>query len=59
MTTQPEHVQAPGLIRVTELVGVSNKGWEDAARQAVEQGLKGDPAHHGCGCAPQHSDCAR
>jgi len=40
MTSQPEHVQAPGLIRVTELVGVSNKGWEDATRQAVERASK-------------------
>jgi len=43
MTMQPEHVQAPGLIRVTELVGVSNKSWSDAARQAVERASKGIP----------------
>ena len=43
MTSQPEHVQAPGLIRVTELVGVSNKSWSDAARQSVERASKAIP----------------
>jgi flavin-binding protein dodecin len=40
MTTKAEHVQAPGLIRVTELVGVSNKSWSDAAQQSVERASK-------------------
>jgi flavin-binding protein dodecin len=34
--TQPlEHAKAPGVIRVIELVGVSDQSWSDAARQAV------------------------
>jgi flavin-binding protein dodecin len=43
MTAQPEHVQAPGLIRVTELVGVSSKSWSDASRQSIERGSKEIP----------------
>ena len=43
MAMQPEHVQAPGLIRVTELVGVSNKSWSDAARQAVDKASNSIP----------------
>ena len=43
MTSQPEHVQAPGLVRVAELVGVSNRSWSDAARQAVERASKEIP----------------
>jgi flavin-binding protein dodecin len=35
MTAQAEHAKAPGVVRVVELVGVSDKGWSDAARQAV------------------------
>ncbi len=35
MTAQAEHAKAPGVIRVIELVGVSDKSWSDAAQQAV------------------------
>ena len=35
MTMQTEHAKAPGVIRVVELVGVSEKSWSDAARQAI------------------------
>jgi flavin-binding protein dodecin len=30
-----EHAKAPAVVRVIELVGVSNKSWSDAAQQAV------------------------
>jgi len=43
MTSQAEHVQPPGLVRVTELVGVSSKSWSDAARQSVERASKEIP----------------
>ena len=35
--TEPhaEHAKAPGVVRVIELVGVSDKSWSDAAQQAV------------------------
>ena len=32
-----EHAQGPAVVRVIELVGVSNKSWSDAAQQAVER----------------------
>ena len=35
MSPQPEHMQAPGVIRVIEIVGISERSWSDAARQAV------------------------
>ena len=35
MTTQSEHQAAPGVIRVVELVGISDKSWSDAAQHAV------------------------
>ena len=35
MTSQPEHADAPAVVRVAEMVGVSTEGWEDAARQVV------------------------
>lgn len=28
--------EAPGVYRVTEIIGTSTKSWEDAARNAVE-----------------------
>ena len=34
---QTEHAKAPAVVRVIELVGVSNKSWSDAAQQAVER----------------------
>jgi flavin-binding protein dodecin len=30
-----EHAKAPAVVRVIELVGVSNESWSDAAQQAV------------------------
>jgi flavin-binding protein dodecin len=30
-----EHAKAPGVVRVIEVVGVSDKSWSDAAQQAV------------------------
>jgi flavin-binding protein dodecin len=35
MTTQTEHAKGPAVVRVAEMVGVSVKSWEDAARQVV------------------------
>jgi flavin-binding protein dodecin len=32
-----EHAKAPAVVRVIELVGVSDKSWSDAAQQAVER----------------------
>jgi len=32
-----EHALPPATVRVIELVGVSDKGWSDAAQQAVER----------------------
>jgi flavin-binding protein dodecin len=35
MSVHAEHARSPAIIRVVELVGVSNKSWSDAAQQAV------------------------
>ena len=35
MATHTEHAQAPAVVKVEEMVGVSREGWEDAARQLV------------------------
>ena len=35
MAGKVEHAQPPAVVRVIELVGVSSKGWSDAAQQAV------------------------
>ena len=35
MTAQAEHAEAPSVVRIIELVGVSKKSWSDAAQQAV------------------------
>jgi len=32
---QQQHADAPAVVRVIELVGVSDKSWSDAAQQAV------------------------
>ena len=37
MATKAEHAKAPAVIRVIELVGVSDKSWSDAAQQAVKR----------------------
>jgi len=35
MAAKAEHAQAPAVVRVVELVGVSDKSWSDAAQQVV------------------------
>jgi flavin-binding protein dodecin len=35
MAKRAEHGKAPAVVRVIELVGVSEKSWSDAAQQAV------------------------
>jgi len=35
MTKQTEHAEAPAVVKVQELVGVSRESWEDAARVLV------------------------
>jgi len=35
MTTHTEHAQAPSVLKVEEMVGVSRESWEDAARLLV------------------------
>jgi flavin-binding protein dodecin len=35
MGTNAEHAQGPALVKVVELVGISKRGWEDAARQLI------------------------
>ncbi len=35
MATKSEQAEAPAVVRVVELVGVSNKSWSDAAQQGV------------------------
>jgi flavin-binding protein dodecin len=35
MTTQTEHAQAPSVVKVEEMVGVSRESWEDAASLLV------------------------
>jgi len=37
MPGKKEHAQAPAVIKVVELVGVSDKSWSDAAQQAVSR----------------------
>lgn len=35
MSKHAEHAKAPAVVRVIELVGVSDKSWSDAAQQVV------------------------
>jgi flavin-binding protein dodecin len=35
MTTHAKQEQGPAVVRVIEVVGVSTKGWDDAAQQVV------------------------
>jgi flavin-binding protein dodecin len=35
MARAAEHAKTPAVVRVIELVGVSDKSWSDAAQQAV------------------------
>jgi flavin-binding protein dodecin len=34
---QAEHAKTPAVVRVIELVGVSDKSWSDAAQQVVKR----------------------
>ena len=40
MSAHVEHAQSPAVVRVVELVGVSNKSWSDAAQQVVTRASK-------------------
>ena len=40
MNVHTEHAKAPAVVRVVELVGVSDKSWSDAAQQAVARASK-------------------
>jgi len=35
MSPQTEHAEAPSVVKVEEMVGVSSQSWEDAARVLV------------------------
>jgi flavin-binding protein dodecin len=35
-----EHAKSPAIVRVVELVGVSDKSWSDAAQQVVTRASK-------------------
>ena len=35
MNVHPEHAKSPAIVRVVELVGVSDKSWSDAAQRVV------------------------
>jgi flavin-binding protein dodecin len=37
MAAQTEHARAPAVVRVVEMVGVSDKSWSDAAQQVVSR----------------------
>ncbi len=37
MAGKTEHAQAPAVVRVIEMVGVSNTSWSDAAQQVVNR----------------------
>ena len=37
MAVPAEHAKTPAVVRVIELVGVSDKSWSDAAQQAVSR----------------------
>jgi flavin-binding protein dodecin len=40
MSVHAEHAKSPAVVRVVELVGVSNKSWSDAAQQVVARAAK-------------------
>ena len=40
MASHPEHAKSPAVVRVVELVGVSEKSWSDAAQQVVTRAAK-------------------
>jgi flavin-binding protein dodecin len=35
MTVHAEHAKSPAIVRVVEMVGISDKSWSDAAQQVV------------------------
>lgn len=35
MSPKTEHAKPPGVIRIIEMVGISEKSWRDAAQQAI------------------------
>src|SRR5438128_1219974 len=37
MAAKTEHARSPAVVRVVELVGVSDKSWSDAAQQVVQR----------------------
>jgi flavin-binding protein dodecin len=37
MSVHAEHAKSPAVIRVVELVGVSDRSWSDAAQQVVSR----------------------
>ena len=53
MTAQAEHAEAPSVVRIVELVGVSNKSWSDAAQQAVTRASETIRRRHRSGCPAQ------
>jgi flavin-binding protein dodecin len=53
MSVHVEHAKSPAVIRVVELVGVSNKSWSDAAQQAVNRAS--DSMRHITGLDVLHS----
>jgi flavin-binding protein dodecin len=40
MVAHPEHAKGPAVVRVIEMVGVSDKSWSDAAQQVVARASK-------------------
>ncbi len=40
MSVHAEHAKTPAVVRVVELVGVSDKSWSDAAQQVVTRASK-------------------
>jgi flavin-binding protein dodecin len=40
MAQQIEHASGPAVVRVIEVVGVSDKNWSDAAQQAVSHAAR-------------------
>ena len=37
MAAKAEHAKAPAVVRIVEMVGVSDKSWSDAAQQVVSR----------------------
>jgi len=53
MNAQTEHARGPAVVRVIELVGVSEKSWSDAAQQAI--GRVSQTIRHITGADVMHS----